>query len=54
MTVETFAAWKIKFDMEMQGTKKISLKDEATAKLTGTVSTMQVAVTSERNYLHLV
>ncbi|CAI5727880.1 hypothetical protein KXD40_005709 [Peronospora effusa] len=35
VTVETFAAWKAKFDMEMQGTKKISLKDEATAKLTG-------------------
>ncbi|CAI5740588.1 unnamed protein product [Peronospora destructor] len=35
VTIETFAAWKKKFDMELQGTKKISLKDEATAKLTG-------------------
>ncbi|CAH0483089.1 unnamed protein product [Peronospora belbahrii] len=35
VTVETFAAWKAKFDAEMQGTTKTSLKDEATAKLTG-------------------
>ena len=37
MTVETFAAWKEKFTIEMQCTKKVSLKDEATAKLTGTL-----------------
>ncbi|KAG6964333.1 hypothetical protein JG688_00007762 [Phytophthora aleatoria] len=35
VTVETFAAWKAKFDAEMAPTKKISIKDEATAKLTG-------------------
>ncbi|OWZ02662.1 hypothetical protein PHMEG_00025735 [Phytophthora megakarya] len=35
VTVETFAAWKAKFDAEMAGTKKVSLKDESTAKLTG-------------------
>ncbi|CAI5732606.1 unnamed protein product [Hyaloperonospora brassicae] len=35
VTVETFAAWKEKFTVEMQSTKKVSLKDEATAKLTG-------------------
>ena len=37
VTVETFAAWKEKFTVEMQSTKKVSLKDEATAKLTGTL-----------------
>uniref|UniRef100_M4C6W1 RWD domain-containing protein n=1 Tax=Hyaloperonospora arabidopsidis (strain Emoy2) TaxID=559515 RepID=M4C6W1_HYAAE len=35
VTVETFANWKEKFNAEMQSTKKVSLKDEATAKLTG-------------------
>ncbi|KAE9014577.1 hypothetical protein PF011_g7984 [Phytophthora fragariae] len=35
VTVETFAAWKEKFDAEMRGAQKTSLKDEATAKLTG-------------------
>jgi hypothetical protein len=36
VTVETFAAWKAKFDEEMKTHVKTSIKDEATAKLTGT------------------
>uniref|UniRef100_H3GEA7 RWD domain-containing protein n=1 Tax=Phytophthora ramorum TaxID=164328 RepID=H3GEA7_PHYRM len=35
VTVESFAAWKVKFDSEMQVTTKASVKDEATAKLSG-------------------
>ncbi|EGZ20788.1 hypothetical protein PHYSODRAFT_313308 [Phytophthora sojae] len=35
VTVETFAAWKEKFEAEMRGQPKTSLKDETTAKLTG-------------------
>ncbi|KAL3668388.1 hypothetical protein V7S43_006477 [Phytophthora oleae] len=35
VTVETFAVWKAKFDAEMVSTTKTSVKDEATAKLSG-------------------
>ncbi|KAG2522537.1 hypothetical protein BBO99_00005959 [Phytophthora kernoviae] len=35
VTVETFAVWKEKFEAEMQTTPKTSVKDEASAKLTG-------------------
>ncbi|RLN94598.1 hypothetical protein BBJ28_00006750 [Nothophytophthora sp. Chile5] len=35
VTVESFAAWKEKFETEMRGTQNASQKDEATAKLTG-------------------
>ncbi|KAL8005788.1 putative RWD domain, ZC3H15/TMA46 family protein [Plasmopara halstedii] len=35
VTVETFAAWKAKFDTEVTSIKETSLKKEATAKLTG-------------------
>uniref|UniRef100_K3X4E1 RWD domain-containing protein n=1 Tax=Globisporangium ultimum (strain ATCC 200006 / CBS 805.95 / DAOM BR144) TaxID=431595 RepID=K3X4E1_GLOUD len=35
VTVESFAIWLAKFEAEMRGTQKVSLKDESTAKLTG-------------------
>ncbi|KAF1336664.1 Rwd domain-containing protein 1, partial [Globisporangium splendens] len=35
VTVESFAIWLAKFEAEMRGKQKASLKDESTAKLTG-------------------
>lgn len=35
MTVASFNEWRARFDAEMRGSQKVSLKDEATSKLTG-------------------
>lgn len=35
MTLDSFMAWKTKFEQEMRTNEPKTLKDEATAKLTG-------------------
>lgn len=41
VTVESFNAWRARFDAEMRGSQKASLKDEATSKLTGTLPLLE-------------